>query len=285
MSLLWGQKPADLAEPAAADQTRAWMTDIAQAGYDGFALFDELLLGLAGTRSFARLVEETGLQLASVDYVIDRDFERLRRVCEVMQRLGARHLVTIGGLAQRGADMDEVADLLDAIGEVALEYGVRACYHNHTDHTGQTLEETEALLARTDPSKFFGFLDVGHATKDFAGHPVEKRAALFLQRNWDRIDFLEFKDWSEEWDLRTEVGAGRCDYAAVFDILKRRGSRTDRWVIGPGSNPCAQAAHSFAPVWVCDHAHRQAPAGPDGSAGDGAGTRGRVRENGRDRTR
>ena len=223
MNLLWGQKPADLAEPAAADQTRAWMTDIAQAGYDGFALFDELLLGLAGTRSFARLVEETGLQLASVDYRIDRDFDRLRRLCEIMQRLGACHLVTIGGLAQRGADMEEIAELLDAIGEVALEYGVRACYHNHTDHTGETLEETEALLARTDPSKFFGFLDVGHATKDFAGHPVEKRAALFLQRNWDRIDFLEFKDWSEEWDLRTEVGAGRCDYAAVFDILKRRG--------------------------------------------------------------
>ena len=92
MSLLWGQKPADLAEPAGADQTRAWMTDIAQAGYEGFALFDQLLLGLAGTGYFARLVEETGLKLASVDYLIDRDFDRLRRVCEIMQRLGALSL-------------------------------------------------------------------------------------------------------------------------------------------------------------------------------------------------
>ena len=223
MSHLWGPKAADLAKPGADERTRAWMTDIAQAGYDGFAAFDELLLGLAGTGFLAGLVEETGLKLASVDYVIGRDFDRLRRVCEVMQRLGAPHLVTISGLAQRGADMDQIAELLDAIGEVALQYGVRACYHNHTHHTGETLEETEALLARTDPAKFFGFLDVGHATKDFAGHPVEQRAALFLERNWERIDFLEFKDWSEEHDLCTEVGAGRCDYAAVFGILKRKG--------------------------------------------------------------
>ena len=223
MSLLWGPKAAHLAEPDGAERTRAWMSEIARAGYDGFAVFDELLLGLAGTPYFDRLVEETGLQLASVDYVIDRDFDRLRRVCEAMQRLGAPHLVTIGGIAQRGADMDQIAELLDAMGEVALQYGVRACYHNHTYHTGETLEETEALLARTDPAKFFGFLDVGHATKDFAGYPVEQRAALFLERNWDRIDFLEFKDWSEEHDLRTEVGAGRCDYAAVFAILKRNG--------------------------------------------------------------
>ena len=204
------------------------MTDIAQAGCEGFALFDQLLLGLSGTQYFARLVEETGLKLASVDYLIDRDFDRLHSLCEIMQRLGACHLVTIGGLAKRGADVEEIAELLDAIGEIALEYGVRACYHNHTDHTGETLEETEALLARTDPSKFFGFLDVGHATKDFVGYPVEKRAALFLQRNWDRIDFLEFKDWSVECDLSTEVGAGQCDYAAVFDILKR--NRYSGWI-------------------------------------------------------
>ena len=172
-------------------------------------------------------------------------------IFEIMQILGARHLVTIGGLAKRDADMNEIAELLDQIGEIALTYDVRACYHNHTDHVGETMEETEALVALTDPTKFFGFLDVGHATKDFVGHPVEERAAIFLQRNWDRIDFIEFKDWSEENGLNTAVGAGQCNYGGVFSILKER--NYSGWITVEQNGPtgdktaleCAKASREF----------------------------------------
>lgn len=119
--------------------------------------------------------------------------------------------------------MNEVTDLLDQMGEIALSCDILACYHNHTNHTGETLEETERLLSLTDATKFFGFLDVGHATKDFVGHPVKSRAPLFLERNWDRIRFLEFKDWSPQHGLRTEVGAGEADWESVFRIVKERG--------------------------------------------------------------
>lgn len=106
-----------------------------------------------------------------------------------MQSLNCPHLVCIGGLATAEADFRDTADLLDQVGQIALEYGVRAGFHNHTDTRGETMEETQKLLDMTDPQKFFGFLDIGHATKDFTGHPVEKRAAIFVERNWDRIDF------------------------------------------------------------------------------------------------
>lgn len=217
MSLMWGWCVLPN------DRLEIWMQEVREAGYDGIACFDGELLRFASEMPLRDLLRDNALQLASVDYFIDRDFDRLKRVCETMQAYGCRHLVTLAGLAAKGADMKEIADVLNQIGEIALKYDVMACYHNHTDNTGETMEETETLVGLTDPAKFFGFLDVGHATKDFAGHSRGERAALFLERNWDRIRFIEFKDWCEQSDLSTEVGAGETDYARVFEVLKRRG--------------------------------------------------------------
>lgn len=214
MSLSWGR--CDLAT----EEMLRWLDDVVEAGYDGVALFDGELVRFMQESDFDDLLKERNLSLASVNCSVSRDFDSLREICESMQSLDGRHLVTIGGLSTPDADPAEIAGILDEIGEIALGYGIHACYHNHTNSTGETLEQTENLLSLTDPTKFYGFVDTGHATKDFVGHPVEQRAALFLERNWERIDFLEFKDWSDEHDLCTEVGAGRCDYDAVFQILK-----------------------------------------------------------------
>lgn len=244
MSLMWG--PVDSAEKAT-----AWLDDVAAADYAGVATFDRFLLQLADEMDFPAELAARNLKLASVDFIISRDFDKLRRVCALMQKHGARHLVALGGLAQRGADVREIADLLNEIGEIALGFGVRAGFHNHTDHTGETLEETEALVAMTDPKKFFGFVDTGHATKDFAGHPVADRAAIFLERNWDRLDFIEFKDWTEASALNTAVGAGDCDYDAVFRILRER--NYSGWITVEQNGPtegttaleCARASRAF----------------------------------------
>ena len=244
MSLMWGGNLSN-------EEMAAWVNDVSAAGYAGVATFERELTRFIEQTDFVERITDRGLPLVSVDLVIDRDFDRVSRVCEVMQQLGAKHLVTIGGLAEKGADMNEIADLLNQIGEIALTYNVRACFHNHTHHTGETLEETEELLYKTDPAKFFGFLDVGHATKDFVGHPVEQRAPMFLERNWDRIDFLEFKDWHEDSDLRTEVGAGRCDYESVFRVLKAKGY--SGWITVEQNGPmeaktpleCAKASRDF----------------------------------------
>ena len=245
MSLMWGH--VNLPN----DKLPAWLDDVKAAGYDGVALFDRELVRFSLEAKFAEELKARGLALASVDYFLDQNTERLRRVCGFMQSLGARHLVALAGLAKKGANMDEVAAVLNQIGQTALEYGVHAGYHNHTNNTGETLEETETLVGKTDPAKFFGFLDTGHATKDFAGHPVAQRAALFLERNWGRIDFIEFKDWSEANDLNTEVGAGLCDYSAVFRILKDKAY--SGWITveqngpTPGKTPleCAKASREF----------------------------------------
>ena len=245
MSLMWGQAnlPSEAVHP--------WLNDVATAGYAGVACFDGELLRFIRDLPFAAVLERSGLQLASVDFIIERDFDRLRRVCEAMQSLGCENMVLLGGLAKRHADFTEIATVLNQIGEIAGSYGISAGFHNHTDHTGETLEETERLLAMTDPAKVSGFLDIGHATKDFGGYPPARRATVFLERNWERIRFLEFKDWSAESDLRTEVGAGEADWQRIFQILSERGY--SGWITveqnGPsdGRTPleCAMASRTF----------------------------------------
>ena len=244
MSLMWGTGLSD-------SEMQAWISDVKAAGYSGVATFERDITRFIDETDFEARLRDTGLSLASVNLVIDRDFDKVKRVCETMKKLGASHLVTIGGVAGLGADMDEIAAILNQIGEIALTYDVHACFHNHSGTTGETLEETELLTGKTDPNKFFGFVDVGHATQDFSSHPVAQRASIFLERNWERIDFIEFKDWSEEYQLNTEVGAGACDYESVFQILKDK--QYTGWITVEQNGPmgdktpleCAKASRDY----------------------------------------
>ena len=216
MSLMWGGSTLPSKDAA------GWLDDVAAAGFDGVSLFHSELILFMKELAFPSLLRERKLTLASVNHPVDSDLGALRKTCEAMNLLGATHLVAVGGIASRGADPASVADVLNRMGETALEYGIRVGYHNHTNHTGETLEEVEGLLSLTDPEKIYGFLDTGHATRDFTGYARGERAGLFLMRNWDRMDLIELKDWSEEHDLCTDIGAGACDFSRVFAILKEK---------------------------------------------------------------
>src|SRR4051812_11118431 len=87
MSLMWGQ--VNLPN----EQLQPWLNDVVTARYEGVACFDGELLRFVRDFSFAALLQEAGLELASVDFIIDRDFDRLRRLCETMQSLGCRNMV------------------------------------------------------------------------------------------------------------------------------------------------------------------------------------------------
>ena len=216
MSLLWNNPNGDKLEP--------WLDEVKAAGYDGVAGFAEWGWQdyLAKPAEFGRLLANHGLKLASMDIGVHANFDQYRQACRFMAELGARHLVCLGGWGKEPADFAALGGLLNRIGEIALEFGVHAVYHNHTGNTGETFEDMDRLLACTDPGKFFVMCDTGHATKDFVKQPVAQRATLFLEKYWDRLDFIEFKDWNPETDLNTPLGEGQCDFAAVFGLLKAK---------------------------------------------------------------
>lgn len=130
-----------------------------------------------------------------------------------MHELGARNLVLLGGIGKQEGDFKALA----------LEYGIRTSYHNHTYHTGENFEDMEKLLSLTDPSKVSVMCDTGHATKDFLELPPGERAIQFLKKYENRITFIEYKDWNEETELSTPLGEGYCDYDSVFAWIRDSG--------------------------------------------------------------
>jgi sugar phosphate isomerase/epimerase len=219
MSLPWGNPHGEELEP--------WLREVRAAGYEGIAGVPEWgwLDYLEDGERFRTRLEECDLELAALNVKVQPDFDLFRRVCQFAAVTGCRHLVLFGGRGRQDRDVSALAALLDRIGEVAADSGVRAVYHNHTRTTGETFTDMDRLLSATDPTKVRVMLDIGHATKDFVELPAHQRVTRFLEKYWDRLDYLEFKDWHPDTDLATCVGEGICDWEAVFSLLRERNYR------------------------------------------------------------
>ena len=244
-SLLW-------ARPAG-EEFASFLKEAKQAGYEGVAGFahGDLRGFIDAPASLGSMLSAEDLSMASVDSDIRVDFDYYRRVCDFMATLDCSHLVLLGGQGKQEGDFPALAALLNHIGEIAQQRGVFAHYHNHTGCTGETFEDMDKLLAYTDPDKLGVMCDVGHATKDFINQPVAERAIRFLKKYWDRLGFIEFKDWHSETDLNTPVGEGLCDWEAVFGIIEQRGY--SGWITVEQNEPsrnrtpleCARVSREF----------------------------------------
>ena len=65
------------------------------------------------------------------------------------------------------AEWDRFTKGLDALGKIAVERGFKLCFHHHMGTVVQTAEETDRMMANTDPRYVFLCYDTGHFT--FAG--------------------------------------------------------------------------------------------------------------------
>lgn len=128
------------------------------------------------------------------------------------------------------AEWDELTAGLNRYGEIAAKYGIKVAYHHHMGTVVQTREETNRLMANTDP-KLVGLLfDTGHiAVSDGEYMPL-------LEDNIDRVVHVHFKDVrkDKEKDSRekgltfqgaflngmfTVPGDGYIDFKPVFKLL------------------------------------------------------------------
>ena len=214
MSLGWGNPSGEDLVP--------FLKEVKTAGYDGVAGFADAGWDdyIDQPAKFGKLLADAGLSLASLDARTHRDLAQYRRICSFMAELGCRHLVCLGGVGTVVDDYAALGPVLDRIGETALEYGVRVVYHN--GRTRETFSDMETVLSNSDPEKVFAMCDTGHATRDFVELPRAERAAHFMEKHWERLDFIEFKDWHPETDLNTPVGEGLCGWEAVFDLIREK---------------------------------------------------------------
>lgn len=133
------------------------------------------------------------------------------------------------------ANAEEVARIVQG------ETGLRTVFHPHCAGFIETPDEVERLLDLTDAELMGLVFDTGHHVYGSAKADEDGQSAVLgLERFWDRVWYVHFKDCDgtvaerarrEGWDLRqavragvfAELGKGTVDFAAVLDVLRRRG--------------------------------------------------------------
>jgi inosose dehydratase len=136
--------------------------------------------------------------------------------------------------ALRDEEYERFAQVLNEVGDIMLQQGVRACFHNHVGTVIETREEIERLLSLVDPEVIFLGPDTGHLA--WAGVDV----TAFCRDYANRIKTMHLKDIhlevarrarEQQWDYQTtvreglfaELGEGFVDFPAVLDILREVG--------------------------------------------------------------
>ncbi|HEX3815737.1 MAG TPA: sugar phosphate isomerase/epimerase [Mycobacteriales bacterium] len=203
---------------------------IAAPGYLGgdFWIADRQADHLATARKFAELSH--GLGLTEV-YVAAGGFDAQTRSGRTRKQ-AVTNVTAEDKLTD--AEFKQLTDTVQAVGEILLEKGVRACFHNHAGTFVETEDEVERLLAGTDPEVVFLGPDTGHLA--WAGVDVIE----FARRHASRIKTMHLKDIdlavraegvAAGWDYSTfeqhaiwaEIGEGGVDFATLFEILDGAG--------------------------------------------------------------
>jgi inosose dehydratase len=134
----------------------------------------------------------------------------------------------------------QFAKVLNEVGEITLQEGVRSCFHNHVGSVIETREEIDKLFSLVDRDRVFQGPDIGHLA--WAGADVLQ----FCQDYAESIKTVHIKDINPdvlakgvegEWDYRTfsangifaEIGEGLVDWPAMFAILKEAGY--EGWIV------------------------------------------------------
>lgn len=161
-------------------------------------------------------------------------------------------------------DMEVLAGGANAVAAAVQEQlGMRTVFHHHCAGYVETPEEIESLLVLTDPDLLGLCFDTGHYM--YGGG---KEPHLFLQKHYNRIWHVHFKDFSAQvaqeaahkgWNyfeavaagVFCELGKGAVDFVAVRNVLQQQAYAG--WVVVeqdvlPGmGNPkdCAAANRAF----------------------------------------
>ncbi len=128
-------------------------------------------------------------------------------------------------------EWDRLTTGLNKLGALALERGIRLCYHHHMGTGCQTITEVDRLLENTDPDKVWLLYDTGHFTFssedplaavkkyiDRIGHVHLKdiRPEVFRTVQKEDMSFLD----AVRAGVFTVPGDGSIDFPAIFRVLE-----------------------------------------------------------------
>ena len=164
------------------------------------------------------------------------------------------------------AEWDRFCKGLNRLGRIAKDRGFKLCFHHHMGTVVQTAEETDRMLANTDPDLVFLCYDTGHFT--FAGEDP----LTVLKKYVGRVGHVHLKDMRadvvkkvkpEGWSFLQAVrngaftvpGDGCVDYDPIIKVLSD--AKYEGWLLVEAeqdpakANPLEYAIK--ARKYICEH--------------------------------
>ena len=241
----------DMPELGAENTFRQTVSEMALAGFTGCEIGNKYP---SDPVVLKRQLDLRGMRIASrwfSSFLLDQPYDQVRRDFEAeldfLAAVGANRInVSEQSGSIQGKDLpiltgdhrrimndrewERLCDGLNALGRVAASRGFKLCFHHHMGTVVQTAEETDRLMANTDPDYVFLCYDTGHFT--FAG---EDPLAM-LKKYVNRVGHIHLKDmrlrvveearknhWSFLQSVRngafTVPGDGDVDFDPVFQLL------------------------------------------------------------------
>lgn len=244
----------DLPELGGENTFEQCVSEMALAGFAGTEIGNKYPKDAAELRA---ALEIRGLRIASrwfSSFLISQPYEENEKAflaeLEFLAAVGASRInvseqshsiqgqqqipIFSGKYAMNEAEWKQLCEGLNRLGKLAVERGFKLCFHHHMGTVVQTAEETDRLMADTDPRYVFLCYDTGHFT--FTGTDP----AMMLKKHVARVGHVHLKDMrtavrdrakEENWSFLAAVkngaftvpGDGDVDFAPVFQILDEAG--------------------------------------------------------------
>ena len=203
----------DMPELGAENTFRQIISEMALAGFTGCEIGNKYP---ADPKELKKELDLRGMRIASrwfSSFLLDKPYEEVEKefveALDFLAAVGANRINvseqsrSIQGqtstpiLGDHKPVMDDAEWVrftqgLDKLGKVARERGFRLCFHHHMGTVVQSAEETDRMMASTNPEYVFLCYDTGHFT--FAGEDP----LLMLQKYADRVGHVHLKDMRRE---------------------------------------------------------------------------------------
>lgn len=227
--------------------------ETSRAGFQGIEVYGDISHVMAEKpEEFVVYAEIAGVRLAGLhsggmltapDYH-EAELLEWRRLLEWTQKAGGEYAIYYGGdrTAEHEADTEAAAALLNRIGAIAGDVGVRLLYEPDRQCPFDSLESISDLLGRTDPATVGISLDTARLTQ-MGADPT-----FFLLTQKARVGVVHLRDLRDPADPRqaddpyADPGRGTLDLKAVADTLRM--TNFTGWVIGVTDAPQSSANES-----------------------------------------
>jgi sugar phosphate isomerase/epimerase len=229
------------------DHLLAALSSLSRCGFRHFEVAGDVTHVFAERpEEFGHILGIAGVALAGVHgggTLTDPDYHEAEaaewgRMLAWLESAKGAYAVYYGGDAgtDPDAEVEHAAALLDRLGAIAVEHGVRFCYEPMPGGPFGAPDRLTELLSRTDASQVALSVDTARL------HQMGIDPAMFLLQHAERVHVVNLRDLADEGDTQefdvdpfVDPGSGRLDLIGVVDTL--RGMRHDGYVIGVVDNP------------------------------------------------